>query len=71
MMKNDKPANSETIRRKKNRRLLRKATTQYFKSLSPLESEEEHSLVESLALASSKVNFDEPSPEGAEDNTTK
>jgi len=65
MMKNHKSANSEISRRKKNSRLLQKATTQYFKSLSPVESEEEHSLVESLAQASGKVNFDEDSEDEA------
>ena len=64
-MKTHKPTNSETSRRKKNRQLLQRATTQYFKSLSPLETEEESSLVESLTQASGKVNFDEDSEDEA------
>ena len=63
-MKTHKPTNSEN-RGKKNRQLLQRATTQYSKSLSPLETEEESSLVEFLAQASGKVKFDEDSEDEA------
>ena len=59
MKNNDEQANAETIRRKDNRQRLSRATTDYLNSLSPVESAEEQSLAESLAQASSTVNFDE------------
>lgn len=59
MKNNDEQANAETIGRKENRQRLSRATTDYFNSLSPVESAEEQSLAESLAQASSTVNFDE------------
>jgi hypothetical protein len=59
--------NSERSRRITNRRLLQKATTEYFETLSPLALEEECSLVESLTQASNQVNFDEDT----EDSTLK
>jgi hypothetical protein len=62
-MNNNENTSAEMINRKENRRGLGKATTQYFKSLSPAESAEEQSLAQSLSQASAKVNFDENTEE--------